>query len=346
MRNRFKEAVGFNDTWFMIIGIPIIATLIDLIMFGKLIGTGQSALFGKCLFVSFSFTMVYWLAFREVYIYKTKRHKNEPLYRRWFFTILMILFVFFVLQYGLDLFFKPLLMKMPESKHLDFITKNVVSLTFTILVSALYEGFYLATQLNKSILEKEQLKQEQVKSELSGLKDQINPHFLFNSLNTLSSLVHDDASKADAFITKMASVYRYILDASKEETVLLRDELNFLQAYIFMVKERFGENIKYEQTIDESILNKKIIPLSLQITFENCIKHNIVSKDNPLHIHLKHDESKTRIIMSNNIQLIRLNEPSSNVGLANIEKRLKYFTEDKLEVIKNEKEFIVSIPLI
>jgi LytS/YehU family sensor histidine kinase len=232
-----------------------------------------------------------------------------------------------------------------EDLQPNFILKILTSFIFSFLVIALYEIVFLSYQISISIKEKEELKRENLASELSGLKEQINPHFLFNSLNTLSALIATEPLRAESFVSKLAKVYRYILDKGSEDIVTLHQEINYLQAYIHLLKERFGESLIVNLDVDESIsMNRKTIPLSLQICFENCVKHNIVTNEKPLTVEISVKGQYIYVI--NNIQPLQLNEPASGVGIQNIKKRYAYFTDLPVIVDSNEKFFSIGLPLL
>ena len=213
------------------------------------------------------------------------------------------------------------------------------------------EGVFFFDEWRKSFMEKEklllikeQLQKEQIISQYETLKTQINPHFLFNSLNVLSSLVHEDTNKAEDFIDEFASVYRYVLDVSGKQTTPLKKELEFIQSYYFLQKIRFGDNLKIDILIDEDVDLYFILPLSIQLLVENAIKHNKVSKEFPLTIKISIEDGF--LIVKNNLQIRNENIVSTGIGLKNIRER--YFLYNKSEPMFNQTndEFIAKIPLI
>ena len=171
----------------------------------------------------------------------------------------------------------------------------------------------------------------------------MNPHFLFNSLNSLSSLISKDPDKAVKFVKELSEIYRYVLDQKNTELVDLKDEIEFLNSYVFLQKIRFAESLKVN--IDISAKNRKIIPLSLQMLLENAIKHNVVSKDKPLEIDV-YSNPENYIVVRNNIQKKKVVGTSTNIGLKNIKDRYAYFTNLPLNIIETKESFIVEIPTI
>jgi len=209
---------------------------------------------------------------------------------------------------------------------------------------AVYEAIYFYYQLKESIVEREQAKQEQIRSELAGLRNQVNPHFLFNSMNTLMNIVTEDQQLAVSFLKKLSKVYRYVLENRAEQIIPLSKELDFIHSYVFLQKERFKGNLEVKIDVPEKYLDQHIIPLSLQILFENSIKHNIISRRKPLCIEVFIEHGK--LIIRNNLQRKEQVMDSTKVGLENIKTRYRFFTEEQVEIKEDEKYFSVAIPLL
>ncbi|MHA7130606.1 sensor histidine kinase [Algoriphagus namhaensis] len=196
----------------------------------------------------------------------------------------------------------------------------------------------------KSAIEAEQLRTEKIASQYQSLKNQLNPHFLFNSLNVLSNLVYEDADKSAEFIQKLSKIYRYVLEVQQEELVLLEKELEFARNYLELQQIRFEANLVYAIKID-SATERYLPPLSLQLLLENAIKHNEASKDNPLYIEIYQEGNDLAI--SNSFQPKRSQqEPSTGIGLKNIEMRYDFLSERKPIIIQTENEFLVRLPLL
>ena len=195
----------------------------------------------------------------------------------------------------------------------------------------------------KSALEAEILRNEKLASQYQSLKDQLNPHFLFNSLNVLSSLVYENADKSAAFIQKLSRIYRYVLEAQKEELIELEKEESFARNYLELQKIRFEESLQFSISIGNQ--NGFIPPLSLQLLLENAIKHNIVSQSEPLFIHIYRKDDDLWI--SNTFQpKSSQTEPSTGIGLNNIKMRYQLLSERNMEVIQTEDEFLVKLPIL
>ena len=203
----------------------------------------------------------------------------------------------------------------------------------------LYDKHQMENQQRLSCMEKEKMRYQ-----FEALKNQVNPHFLFNSLNVLASLAYQDADKTNLFTKKLAEVYRYLLKTSDHQTVSLEEELRFTKAFLYLEKIRYGNALLV--IIDDAADSKKsarVIPASLQMLVENAIKHNIATTSSPLVIHIS--ISGKSIIVSNNLQLRSYVGSKNGIGLANL--RNQYALNDEsLKIKKNENEFIVELPYI
>ncbi|MEZ5084405.1 MAG: histidine kinase [Bacteroidales bacterium] len=188
------------------------------------------------------------------------------------------------------------------------------------------------------------LQEENIISQFETLKSQVNPHFLFNSLNVLSSLIFVDQHKAAKFVRQLSKVYRYVLEYKDKDTISLKDELPFIESYIFLLKTRFDKNLTIDLKIANEYYQKKIAPMVIQLLVENAIKHNIISIQKPLSIEIYVEGDY--LVISNNLQLKSSREISSKTGLENIRKRYEYLTNRKVIVEDNSGYFIVKIPLL
>ena len=182
-------------------------------------------------------------------------------------------------------------------------------------------------------------------AELQIVKNQINPHFLFNNLNVLSTLVLQNNDEANKFIEEFSKVYRYILSNHEKELVELKTELHFIRPYIFLLEKRFGNGLVVEIDVNEINHHKYIIPAALQMLIENAIKHNVISKQKPLNIKININKDN-HIVVINNLQLRQSSEPSTQIGLKNIIKRYQLVADEKVIVKETLDFFSVTIPLI
>ncbi len=204
-------------------------------------------------------------------------------------------------------------------------------------------GHFLIERYRKSLAEVEKFRKENAEYQFEMLKLQLNPHFLFNSLNTLSSLVYEDQAKSAEFIRKLSDVYRYVLDNRNKELVSLREEMEFIRAFTFLQGLRFQGMIDFRFNVDDASLDRKIAPMTLQLLVENAVKHNVVSRKMPLWIEIMSEEKE--ISVSNNLQP-KEEQPGTGVGLKNITSRYEFLSGRKVQIINDNQVFKVVIPLI
>jgi sensor histidine kinase YesM len=215
----------------------------------------------------------------------------------------------------------------------------------SILATSLNEGAAFYEKGRQMVDETENLKKENLQSQLEGLKGQVNPHFLFNSLNSLSSLISEDPEKAEKFLDEMSKVYRYLLRTNEEGLTTLDSEMQFIQSYFHMLKTRYGDGLDMETKIDEHYMNYQLPPLTLQMLVENAVKHNMILKDNPLKILIMTTNSG-KLIVSNNLQRKDRMVSSNKVGLTNIVNKYRLMKQEEISVRDDGKEFAVVVPLI
>ena len=227
-------------------------------------------------------------------------------------------------------------------------TNAIISLSYSAAISLCVGLFvccivFFYVTWRQAIEREQKLREENLRYRYRTLKTQINPHFLFNSLNTLSEIVYIDANKADNYIQKLAGVYRFILDNEETDLLLLDEELAFVEQYFSLQKERYGDKIDLNITV-ENPDKYKIIPISLQILIENALKHNSSSEDNPLKINIS--TNNEYLIVSNNIQKKNILSDSSGTGLLNLKERVKLIMNSEMIISQTNELFIVKLPII
>lgn len=191
--------------------------------------------------------------------------------------------------------------------------------------------------------EVEQLKQAKLKNEYSSLQDQLNPHFLFNNLSVLKSMISYDPQGAAIFVQNFTDIYRYVLQNSQKDTVKLAEEVEFANSYVGLQKERLGEGIRVDINIDPNLMQRELPPLSLQLLLENAIKHNVASKKMPLHIDIfSHNDC---ITVRNNLQKKETTYSTLN-GLKNLISRYAILSSKQVIIDPNADFFSVTLPLI
>jgi LytS/YehU family sensor histidine kinase len=202
---------------------------------------------------------------------------------------------------------------------------------------------YLSNKQQKTVLENEMLQAEYMKTRFMALKNQVDPHFLFNSLNTLSSLIKTDADKAQEYVQQLSYVFRYTLQ--NKEIITLEEELKFTLAYCHLMQIRYGDNLQIIQKVDAAYFTRSIVPLSLQILVENAIKHNVVSNKQPLSITFSTSENET-ITVSNPVQPKKDAESGESIGLSNLAERYRLLWNREIAIRNDGNVFEVEIPLI
>ena len=196
----------------------------------------------------------------------------------------------------------------------------------------------------KSAVQQEELKRAHLALQYQSLRDQVRPHFLFNSLSSLATLINTDTKKATQFVHKLSDVYRYVLEQRENELVPLKEDLKFMEDYIFLQKIRFGDNLQVENKLEVD-LNRLVITLSLQMLVENAIKHNEISREHPLVIGIT-STGNGHVIVKNNLQRRKVSETSLGTELENLRKQITYFSSDPLLVLEEADAFIVRMPTV
>jgi two-component system LytT family sensor kinase len=194
----------------------------------------------------------------------------------------------------------------------------------------------------EAAVQQEKLKREQLALQYETLKSQVNPHFLFNNLNSLTSLISSNPEKAIEFVKKLSEVYRYVLDQKNQELVDLETELKFLESYVFLQKIRFENNLTVQIDVDSR--NFKVIPLSVQMLVENAIKHNEISDKKPLQIRIFSDADQY-LTVENGLQK-KYGSEGTGSGIQNIRDRYDFFSDRKVSISFNSERFRISIPLL
>lgn len=214
-----------------------------------------------------------------------------------------------------------------------------------LLATSFNEGAAFYERWREMVDEAEELKRENLRSQLEGLKGQVNPHFLFNSLNSLSSLISEDPQKAEWFLDELSKVYRYLLRNNEDGLTSLDSEMQFIHSYFHLLKTRYGEGLELQTKIDDRFLSYLLPPLTLQMLVENAVKHNMILKESPLRILILTTNSG-KLIVSNNLQRKDRLVASNRVGLSNIVNKYRLMKQEEITVRDDGKEFAVVVPLI
>jgi two-component system LytT family sensor kinase len=262
--------------------------------------------------------------------------------KRFLASLTSIVIFVFVVVWGLDLFFDMIVFGKSWTETIKATGAPYWStLWVTLGINVFMHGRGFLLSWRQSAIDNEKLKTEQVASQYNSLKNQVNPHFLFNSLNVLSTLVYDNQDKAVEFIRKLSQVYRYVLESKDEEVVPIEEEMGFVRNFAFLQKIRFGDNLRID--IGEIKSERYVPPLAIQILVENAIKHNVVSEKDPLTVKVDFEEETCTIW--NNLKEKKVKD-STGIGLNNLIERYQYLTEKKVQVNKGEEYFEVKLPLL
>jgi two-component system LytT family sensor kinase len=228
-------------------------------------------------------------------------------------------------------------------------TEEILKLSILYIISVfIYEIFYgwFYSYRYYAHTQVEQLRSErwQLELQFESLKNQISPHYLFNCLNTISSLLYKDSHMAEEFIRRMADTFRYVLSNQKQKLVTLRQEVEFVKAYYYLMQVRYEDHLRMEVNLPKNILDTSIPPLTLQMLVENAVKHNQISKENPLLVYISAKDN-THITVTSTKTIAMNPSVSFKIGLDNIKNRYQFFTEEKITV-RDEEKFTVQLPVI
>ena len=313
--------------------------------------TGITIQLNNYLLVNFGYTMLYGItlyfanAFLFLYlddVFKTVRFTKQRIIIGFLGSFVISVFVIFLLRIIEDVLIE-------GSSFEDFfkhetLANYVVTIIITFFVTLAFHAFYFYKAYQENKVNQQKIIAGNASAQFESLKNQIDPHFLFNSLNVLSALIEENPIAAQKFTTSLSKVYRYVLEQKDKELVSVEEELQFAKTYMNLLKMRFENSITFE--IPENIENEeaKVVPLSLQLLLENCIKHNVVSETKPLHIKISIDNGV--LVVSNTIQKKEVLADRKGVGLENIVNRYALLTQRKVLVEKNENEFKISLPIL
>jgi hypothetical protein len=340
MPQNYKFDIG--DKWGMIIGIPLVAILAP-IAFGHYFGEmNKETMFA--ISSSVTTTLLMWLGVRAIVVFLWKKYpwvKNP--FKHLFIEIIAITAYTALIGFLLFVFYSFIGI---ETDFEEGLAPNAFfTLLITFFITSIHEGVFFYQQWKTWHSRSEKLEEENIRSQYETLKSQINPHFLFNNLNTLASLIEENPKVAVDYVNRTADYYRKILNLRGQEIITISEELELVNDYFFLQKKRFGDNLSISINIPEAILTTFAAPLTLQMLVENAIKHNIISAEMPLSIELT-AENGSYIQVKNNLQKRAESAPSSKLGLKNITERYNYLSPSKVEIIITSFNFTVSVPIL
>lgn len=258
------------------------------------------------------------------------------------FGILLTLFTLFFIRILTEtlIFGKSLKEFFAEEQISNYYVGFIISVVVTSIFYAIY---YYKNKQEKKVVE-QKIIAGTASAKFDALKNQLDPHFLFNSLNVLTSLIEENPQAATTFTTTLSKVYRYVLEQKNKSLVTLEEEMHFAKLYMSLLMVRFEDSIVFSAPSQLKNPEAKVVPLSLQLLLENAVKHNQVTSRRRLHISIT--EGNNYLKVTNNLQPKQVVKESSGVGLKNIIDRYGLLTDHKVEIVKNDKEFAVVIPLL
>ncbi len=222
----------------------------------------------------------------------------------------------------------------------------LVGLAVNIIFESLWEVIYIIEKVKDTVSEKEQIEQLQLQQEFDVLKEKVNPHFLFNSFNTLSSLITEDKNQAEKFLDELSKVYRYLLRNNESGMSTVEEESKFIRSYAKLLQTRHADGFKLDMQIDPVFKDKEIPSLSLQLLVENAVKHNIISKLQPVHVQIRSTSDGYLTVVNNLRKKTRSSVDSTGIGLANIRDKYNLLHRNDITVEETADQFKVTLPML
>ncbi|GAB4409347.1 MAG: hypothetical protein OHK0053_36160 [Microscillaceae bacterium] len=302
--------------------------------------------------ISFITLSLAWIAIRNIHHYldKVMPYNSPQFVWRIVLEVLagtataltLINIIFFLADYQFSFF---------EVDQKLRITTHISVVLMVLLINALFLGYYYFQHWKIALLQAAKLEKEKALTQkylaqlqFINLQNQLNPHFLFNSITSLNSLIFENQQLASDFLKQLAKVYRYVLQHKEKELVALQTELTFIQSYLSLLKTRFGEVFRYQIDIEEVALQRQIPPVTLQVLVENAIKHNVMTLESPLCVEIKSEKDYLKV--SNNLQKKSIVATSNKIGLENLKSLYGFLTSENIEIIESRKSFIIKLPFI
>ncbi len=325
------------------LSIVVAPTLISLLFSGSEIFANLRTYMAHVAF-GFSYGVVFWLGNWAIG-YQTGKRLNWTKNPNRANTISLLAFIFFGISASIavPLFINKYLQHQVGRQLFNNTVFNAfIAFSVDMIVISVYYSRYLVFFWKESIAKSEKLERENLLAQYEALKNQVNPHFLFNSLNTLAGLVEQDPKKAVEFINHLSNTYRYVLEQRNKELVTIEEELIFVNDFIFLAKLRYGNGL----IVNTQLSKKKhfIVPMAVQMLIENCIKHNIIDDEQPLVIDLF--EEGPYLLVKNNLQKKSSVSGNERIGLQNLKSRYAFVSSLPVIIKETQDEFVVKIPLV
>ncbi|MBG9374836.1 histidine kinase [Panacibacter sp. DH6] len=325
--------------------MPFIDVLLNYLLFGERIWSDVKVWL-------YSFPIIYLQGFCSWYLHIVAMHFYRvrfPFLKQAVYRLLLLFFThvglssltFVTLFYGYDMLH--FLGYVFDGNNLRLAIIAAVALT--LIATTAWEAEYMISKWKESLAEKEQLEQMALQYEFETLKSQVNPHFLFNCFNTLSSLITEDPDRAEIFLNDLSKVYRYLLRNNEDGLSTLQNELTFINSYFELLKTRHGDTINLQVEVDRKYHNYLIPSLTLQLLVENAVKHNVISRQSPLSIDI-FSMPGNKLAINNNLHRKTQNVHSNKVGLSNIKMKYELLQQQGFKILEDQRNFTVILPLI
>jgi LytS/YehU family sensor histidine kinase len=296
-------------------------------------------------FVVLTFTFVFWEGMYQFTQWASRRYPSytQTMKRIAVQVVFMVVYVF-VANVAVRYLLLDQLLGFWEFHAANLTQYYWRSLGITTVVASVYESVYFFQEWKRKIQETERQQKELAHAQFEALRNQVNPHFLFNSLNTLAYLIEFESDRALAFVQKLSQVYRYVLQQRERSMVTLQEELEVLEAYFYLLQMRYEDNLQVEMKLPEHPEAYTLPPLSLQLLIENAVKHNVINKRHPMRLALVYEPVREVLRVENTLQR-KTSVASNGVGLVNLESRMRELTDRPLEIHETADCFVVELPI-
>jgi sensor histidine kinase YesM len=339
--------LGFDDRLVMLLGIPLLALIIPFVFFGLDLKTYLTNAHQEY-FESLVYTSAFWIGNRYLMIMlRQKFNAFSDTVKRFAIQLVIIAVLVPLLSISLGTGMSQLFHFFGSRDLYEPTLFQGLSSTYVLIFALImfYDTVYFFHKYREAILEKDRIQMAHVQGQLDNLRNQINPHFLFNSLNTLMNLIPTDPNRAMNYLDKLSRFYRYTVSNQEQQLAPLSVELENVRIYVDLLKERFHDGIQVSLPKTVTV-NAQILPLCLQLLIENAVKHNVVSQKKPLNIEVEIVEGGKAVRVRNNVQKKIREADSTGMGLKNIRSRIAFFTKEPIVVTEDDQYFAVTFPLI
>ena len=341
--SRFSFFNQNDDKLFRFVGVPLLS-LVSYLLF-LFLPRGYDGHFMQTCF-TFIFTGICVWELNRLVLVKVRAAmpELEHTFYRFLLTVFLQMIVTSMLALAITYFEDITDYWAKKVEFKDYWTRFSLSYSFSIVITTGYDGLYIFTFRRQAWLENLYIKQATIQTQIDALRERVSPHFLFNSLNVLSSLIVEDKKRASQFVDDLSSVYRYSLQSYDNQLVTLEHELEFVRSYFFLLKTRFEKGINLKISVNKDFEKRQIPPGTLQLLIDNAIKHNQVSEKHPLSIFIETDDS-TALFVTNSLQKKNIVVTGSRQSLTNLMGKFRLMNLPEVVVEQTETFFKVKIPL-